>query len=176
MWLVRSMEMPKSQSYYTQGKFRHLLSFQSISFKYMITLYCTEIPAQLMDVIDLFWSWIRFIGCRKLLDPGHISWRSCKRHSQGNGCCGAELCSVLGSVTETLYKLLKPDFSKAATSDVSLFQTACLRAGCFIYENIVDIADYISAVSCEMRNSQQLFSSQRAAEKNKLIFGCDVLG
>lgn len=97
------------------------------------------------------------------------------KHSQGNGCCGAEPCSVLGSVTETLYKLLKPDFSKAATGGVSLFQTACLRAGCFIYENIVDIADYISAVSCEVGISQQLFSSQRAAEKNKLIFDCDVL-
>ena len=34
---------------------------QSQRFKYVITWYCPEIPAQLMDVIDLFWGRIRFI-------------------------------------------------------------------------------------------------------------------
>lgn len=82
-----------------------------------------------------------------------------------------ELWSVLGSVTESSYTLLKSNFSEVATGGVSLFQTACLRAGCFIYENIVDIADYLSTVSCEMRNSMQLLSLQRGTVKNKLICG-----
>lgn len=86
--------------------------------------------------------------------------REVKEHSQENRCCNAELCSVLGSDTEILDKLLKSDFSKVATGSVSLCQTACLRAGGFRHENIVDISDCISAVSCEMRNSQQFSSRQ----------------
>lgn len=68
-------------------------------------------------------------------------------------------------LTEILYKLLKSDFSEVATGGVSPFQTACLRSGCLIYENIVGIANYVSAVSCEVRNSQQFPPSQRGPVK-----------
>jgi len=62
IWLARSREMPKSVVpglLYTREK-SDTCSL-SRSFKYVITSYCPEVPAQFMDIMDLFWGQIRFI-------------------------------------------------------------------------------------------------------------------
>lgn len=51
----------------------------------------------MVNNMDMFWEWVRFIEWKKLLDSSCIGRKSWKKHSQGDRCFNRELCSILGS-------------------------------------------------------------------------------